>query len=206
MTSYRHLVAFLLLSVVLTYPAIAQTTEVAIAPDYALVAGRLSVTFTDTTSESRAKVILADQGYEVLQTTFEPVMVPGYVNDKLTEEQLADLRAHPDVITLNHIDGAELQRKSLELLKKNNPNASPDIDDQFSKMPASPLIFRISPSLTEDQATTLVQTLVPGITISQVQKTPNEIIIGVGEGQEDAAIKRLDALPDVRYVAYINAY
>ena len=176
MFSIRCFALLLFCSIVFPPVSQAQIDEVEIALPIQLVEGRLSVTFADTVSEARALNKLTALGYEVVKHDFSLVQVAGLVDGPVTEVQLAAMKKHEKVV-----------------------------DVQLVEEQGMVLHFTLLPTLTSNEANTLVKSLYPDIAIQQTIKRPNEVIIAVDQDADEEAIAQIEALPEVRYVAYINA-
>ena len=206
MTCCRYLALLLLFGCLLVPTSQAQSEEIEIALPYQLIAGRLSVTFADTVSEATALSKLETLGYEVVQHDFPAVSLMGLMDEMLTDDALDTLQSHPLVQSVQQIDVRASRKQSLKDLKKTDPELHKQIAAAFAdETKQTPLVVSLSPMLTTEQAAALVTSLVPGIVLEKVEKRPNEAIIAVEEGTEEEAIAQIDALPEVRYVAYINA-
>ncbi|HMB91228.1 MAG TPA: hypothetical protein VKP65_10300 [Rhodothermales bacterium] len=206
MTLCRYLACLLLFGFLLVPTSQAQFDDVDFAPSYQLIAGRLSVTFADTVSEATALSSLKTLGYEVVQHDFAPVSVMGLMDEMLSDDALDTLKTHPLIESVQQIDVAALRKQGLEKIRQSDPELHRQIAAAFADKPEqTPLIFRLSPTLTTEQAAALATSLVPAIAIEKVEKRPNEAVIAVEEGTEEDAIAQIDVLPEVRYVAYINA-
>lgn len=180
--------AFLLLLVLLAGSARAQTVEYTIPTEYELVAGRLSVTFADTTSEAEARRVLETFGYAVLDSSrFVPVRVEAMHPAPFSETQRAALEALPEV--------------SRVTIHAEHPPPS----DPLHETPRYVLDIALDARLTKEEATAIVRTHAPEWTITSVDKRPNELTILLPEDAEDEAVERLGAHPLVRYVAYLVA-
>lgn len=204
----RYLAFILLFGFVCAPASWAQSDEPEIALPYQLIPGRLAVTFADTVSVETALSLLETLGYEVVQYDFPPVTVIGLNGEVLADEALDALTDHPLVEKVQQIDVLAMRKRGLENLRTSDPDAYEKAVANFEnaeQQGQARLIFSLAATLTGEQAARLVTSLVPDVVLQKTEKRPNEAIIAVEEKDQEAAIEKIDALPEVRYVAYINA-
>lgn len=169
----RLLSAFLVLGV-LALPARAQTIEYEIPTSYELESGRLSVTFADTVTEASAVALLGAVGLAVDSVSFSAVRVTASVQRLPADTIRARLETFPGLV--------EVQPRA----------ASSE----------AALVFLVDRALSDARIRRAVDS-VSDLTLTSIERRPGEAIVRVPPDREEELAERLNALPAVRYVAFL---
>ena len=189
----------LVLALCLCMPARAQTVEYEIPEQYHLVAGRLAVTFGPEVPEAEARALVAEHGFEVVESFYNPVRVWAATDRPLTPEERARLEAAPLVREVAVADMAA----GLAEAARSDSTLSPQRMLQSEGFDRYQVTLTFSETATEALARMTAER-VPHLKIHMVSKTPNELVIAVTPGAEEAAVEALEASPLVRYVSYVH--
>jgi hypothetical protein len=180
--------------------ATAQTVEYEIPETYDLVEGRLAVTFGPAVSEAEARALVTAHGFEVVESFYNPVRVWAATDRPLTPEERARLEAAPLV---EAVEVADMEAGLREAAREDSTVSAQRLlrTEGFDRYQVT---LTFSETATRAQARMTVER-VPHLWIHMVSKTPNELVIAVKPGAEEAAVETLEADPLVRYVSYLNA-
>ena len=180
--------------------ATAQTVEYEIPTKYDLVAGRLVVAFGPKVSEADARALVEQRGFEVVESYYNPVRVWAATDRPLTPDERARLEAAPLV---EAVEVADMEAGLREAARVDSTVSAQRLlrTEGFDRYQVT---LTFSETATRAQARMTVER-VPHLRIHMVSKTPNELVIAVKPGTEEAAVEALEASPLVRYVSYLNA-
>lgn len=175
-------------------PAAAQTVEVELPTGFTIVEDRLAVTFADTVAEADARALMAGLRLSVTAAHFYAVLVGGYREAPLTEAEQRALQAAPG---FEHVEVIDQEAAWAALPDSLRPTAR-------YNGPRYRYVLRFAPSVAEAAARAAARSL-QGLYVAQVTKRPNELVVSTEGLDPEALLPRLEALPAVRYVAYVDA-
>ena len=178
----------------------AQSVEYEIPTKYDLVAGRLVVAFGPEVSETDARALVKARGFEVVESYYNPVRVWAATDRPLTPEERARLEAAPLVEAVEVTDMAE----GLAAAAREDSTVSAQRLLRNEGFDRYQVTLTFSETATRAQARMTVER-VSHLRIHMISKTPNELVIAVKPGTEEAAVHTLEGSPLVRYVSYLNA-
>ncbi len=168
------------IAALLAGPVHAQTIEFEIPDGYDLIEGRLSVTFREDVTESKAREVVEKLGLTPVSFQFYPVEVSFRMKSPLSNSQLQVLREKPGVLSIDE----------------------KDLHPAAAALPYSYLVL-MDPSTTRPEAFRAVQFV--GGEQTQVIKKPNDVTLSLDEAKEDIVIEQLERHELVKYVAYLSA-
>lgn len=184
-TSVTCFVLFLSLGALFAPPVHAQTVEFTLPEAIDVVPGKLSVTFADSVDEDAAVAFVKERGFSVEAVNFYAVRLRAASDSALSEAQIAAWEADPRVLSVR------VQPEDADALAERLGQTPP----------ANAFTLVLDPALSRAEAHA-VASVVPGVRILDVEKLPNDLVVGVGEDDE-GALEVLEASPLVAYVTYL---
>ena len=172
---------FFLLVLLIVDQATAQTIEFEVPTSYDLVPGRLEVVLPSGTTEADARALLAQSGYRALTVSSPPATL------------LVALAAQVDPGLLDALaNRPEISSARPTCAVATFPCSTPGLEVTASAGVSGERLEATVLAITEAQ---VVRLKAPGVSVT----------VAVPEGDEEAAVARLEALPGVAYVSYLVA-
>ncbi len=167
--------------------AVAQEVEFNIPTEINIVQGQLSVTFKDHVNPDDAKTLIQNLGYAITQESFPQLLVSATSTREIQEEEIRLLRQEHDLVNLSQRPAPEnirsIKRKPVE------------------QAPKYFLTFTFPSNTSKDLAHKVLNEL--SITITRIEKKPNELVIDVGD-QDAEAMSQLNGHEYIKYVTYMG--
>ena len=180
----------LILWILISNSLFAQEVEFDIPEEIDIIPGQLSVVFQEGVEKEHAIQVIEQYKYEVLNINFSPIVVSGELKSPLNSERIQKMEAHKSII-------------SVEQLAAGNPSLNLEEETTTEHSLTSTISITFVPGLKQKQVKKLVNKYTQLVTM-RIQTLPNEIVIHVGEREEEA-FNRLQKNKRVRWVSYIGA-
>lgn len=181
------LILALLLMLSFVPSALAQEVEFNIPTEINIVQGRLSVTFKDHVNSDDAKTLIQNLGYAITQESFPQLLVSATSTREIREEEIRYLREEYGLVNLSRSPAPENTRSI---------NRKP-----AAQAPRYILTFTFPSTTSKDLAHKILKDL--PITITRMDKRPNEMVINVGD-QDAEAMSQLNGHEYIKYVTYLG--
>ncbi len=180
-----------ILAVLLLGPvqAFAQEVEFIIPTEIDIIPGRLSVTFEAGTTEDTARRLIDSLGYRIHNVTFQPLTITGTSVNYISDSALQRLESRPEVLST--------RMAALPVDRERAVNPDDIVSPQYR------LAVTFAAGITQRQAREIVSEEVRLHTLD-INARPNEIVIDVGE-QDEEAVGVLEVQKIVRRVTYVAA-
>ena len=171
-------------------PSLAQEVEFIMPTTIEIIPGQLSVVFEEGIAEQEAKDIITTLGYEILESTFLPLLLTTTLDEPIPDDVRQALEAEEGIT-------------ATQFYATQAPIFSAKSETTTRSTPEYRLTVTFEETITQKEAETMLSRHVLLKNLS-VEALPDEIIINVGD-QDEEAITSLEQRKEVRWVTYIGS-